>query len=55
MYAEAFKRLSPVIVELGVDKSQSTRVFLNVIADNNNSRLISIDIKDFRNAVKSEN
>ena len=55
MHTEAFKRYSPVIVELGVDKGQSTRVFLNAIADKNNSRLISIDIKDCKDAVKSEN
>ena len=55
MHAEAFKRHNPLIVELGVDKGQSTRVFLNAISDKNNSRLISIDIKDCKDAVRSEN
>jgi predicted O-methyltransferase YrrM len=55
MHAEASKRQSPVIVELGVDKGQSTRIFLNAISEKNNSRLISIDIKDCKDAVKSDN
>ena len=55
MHTEASKRLDPIIVELGVDKGQSTRVFLNAICEKNNSRLISVDIKDCKGAVKSEN
>ena len=55
MHSEAIKRESPVIVELGVDKGQSTRVFLNAITDKPNARLISIDIKDCKDAVKSDN
>ena len=54
MHAEVLKRTSPTIVELGVDKGQSTRVFLNAISEKNNSRLISIDIRDCKDAVKSD-
>jgi len=54
MHAEASKRSTPIIVELGVDKGQSTRVFLNAISEKKNSRLISIDIRDCKDAVKSE-
>ena len=54
MHAEALKRSTPIIVELGVDKGQSTRVFLNAISEKKNSRLISIDIRDCKDAVKSD-
>ncbi len=55
MHKEASKRDRPIILELGVDKGQSTRVFLNAINDKANAKLISIDIKDCKEAVKSEN
>ena len=55
MHSEALKRDRPIIVELGVDKGQSTRVFLNAIDNKTNARLISIDIKDCKDAVKSTN
>ena len=55
MHLEAFKRENPIIVELGVDKGQSTRVFLNAINDKPKARLISIDIRDCKQAVKSSN
>ena len=55
MHSEALKRDRPIIVELGVDKGQSTRVFLNAIDNKTNARLISIDIKDCKDAVKSSN
>ena len=54
MHAEALKRTNPIIVELGVDKGQSTRVFLNAISEKSNSRLISIDIRDCKDAVISD-
>ena len=54
MHVEALKRPSPIIVELGVDQGQSTRVFLNAISEKKNSRLISIDIRDCKDAVKSD-
>ena len=55
MHFEAFKRDKPIIVELGVNKGRSTRVFLNAIDNKTNARLISIDIKDCKDAVKSTN
>ena len=54
MHAEALKRESPIIVELGVDKGQSTRVFLNAISEKSNSKLISIDIRDCSGAIESD-
>ena len=53
MHKEASRRENPIIVELGVDKGQSTRIFLNAISNKINSRLISIDIKDCKRAVES--
>ena len=53
MHKEISKRENPLIVELGVDKGQSTRVFLNAINNKINAKLISIDIKNCKNAVKS--
>jgi predicted O-methyltransferase YrrM len=49
MREEVIKRRSPIIVELGVDKGQSTKVFLNSICNKKNGKLISIDIKDCSN------
>ena len=54
MHSAASLIESPVIVELGVDKGQSTKVFLNAISGKINSKLISIDILDCSNAVKSD-
>jgi len=54
MHAEAMNRTNPIIVELGVDKGQSTRIFLNAISEKSNSRLISVDIRDCKDAVKSD-
>ncbi|MDB2591532.1 class I SAM-dependent methyltransferase [Candidatus Pelagibacter bacterium] len=54
MHAEAMSRTNPIIVELGVDKGQSTRIFLNAISEKSNSRLISVDIRDCKDAVKSD-
>jgi predicted O-methyltransferase YrrM len=53
LHNEAIKREDPIIVELGVDKGQSTRVFLNAISEKKNSKLISVDIKDCSNAAVS--
>ncbi len=53
MHTEVTKRESPLIVELGVDKGQSTRVFLNAISHKINAKLISVDIKDCKDAVNS--
>jgi len=47
-------KVDPVIVELGVDQGQSTKVFLNAIAEKSNAKLISIDIKNCNNAADAE-
>ena len=47
-------KVDPIIVELGVDQGQSTKVFLNAIAEKSNAKLISIDIKNCNNAVDAE-
>ena len=39
-------RKSPVVLELGVDRGQSTKVFLNAINNKPLSTLISVDIRD---------
>ena len=36
----------PLVVELGVDRGQSTKIFLNAINDKAGAKLISLDIKD---------
>lgn len=46
MHNEVTKRESPVILELGVDRGQSTKVFLNAIHNKPESHLISVDIRD---------
>ena len=46
LYKEASKRESLHIVELGVDKGHSTKVFLNAINEKENSFLTSVDILD---------
>ena len=53
MHASVLLMEKPVIVELGVDKGQSTKVFLNAISGKPNSKLISIDIYDCKDAIKS--
>ena len=53
MHNEALKKKELIIVELGVDRGQSTKVFLNAICKKKNSKLISIDIRDCSNAAKS--
>lgn len=55
MHNEASKRENPIIVELGVDQGQSTKVFLNAISEKPNAKLISIDILDCKDAAKSDN
>ena len=46
LHKEVLKRKSPLIVELGVDRGQSTKVFLNAIKEKEEAALISIDIRD---------
>ena len=53
MHAEISSRESPIILELGVDRGQSTKVFLNAIDNKPSSRLISVDIRDCSNVSSS--
>ena len=46
MHSEVASRKSPIVLELGVDRGQSTKVFLNAINDKSSSHLISVDIRD---------
>jgi predicted O-methyltransferase YrrM len=55
MHKESMSRKSPIIVELGVDKGHSTRVFLNSIDDKPDATLISVDIRDCSGAVECDN
>lgn len=54
LYEEVKRRTNPLIVELGVDKGLSTRVFLNAINEKKDSKLISIDIADCSQVCKSK-
>jgi len=54
LHQEVKLKVDPLIVELGVEKGQSTKVFLNAIEGKSNAKLISIDIKDCRSAVDAE-
>ena len=53
LYEEAHKRKNLHIVELGVDKGFSTKVFLSAINDKSDSKLTSIDINDCSNVCNS--
>ena len=55
LHKEVKLKVDPLVVELGVDKGQSTKVFLNAIEDKSNAKLISIDIKNCSDAVDAEN
>ena len=46
MHSEVSKRKSPLVLELGVDRGQSTKVFLNAINGKSSAHLVSIDIRD---------
>ena len=54
LHQEAKLKVDPLVVEFGVDKGQSTKVFLNAIQGKSNAKLISIDIKNCRSAVDAE-
>ena len=51
LHKETELKESPLIVELGVDRGQSTKVFLNAIDGKESATLISIDINDCRSAI----
>ena len=46
LHVAASCRNDLTILELGVDRGQSTKVFLNAIAEMHNSHLVSVDIRD---------
>jgi predicted O-methyltransferase YrrM len=54
LHAEAARRDSVTILELGVDFGQSTRIFLNAIDGKPQARLISVDIRDCAKAAASD-
>jgi predicted O-methyltransferase YrrM len=54
MHKEVRDRERPVIVELGVNAGNSTKVFLNAIADKPDARLVSVDIRDCSAAASSD-
>tara|TARA_X000000950_G_scaffold289243_2_gene411195 strand:- start:16798 stop:17562 length:765 start_codon:yes stop_codon:yes gene_type:complete len=55
MHRETSLKDNPLIVELGVDRGQSTKIFINSIDEKKNAKLISVDIKDCKDAVNDEN
>lgn len=54
LHAEAAGRPAPVILELGVDFGQSTRIFLNAIHGKPGAQLVSVDILDCSRAAVSD-
>lgn len=54
MHQEVWKRERPVVVELGVNAGNSTKVFLNALADKPDARLVSVDIRDCSAAAQSD-
>jgi len=46
IHNEVSKRKSPIILELGVDRGQSTKVILNAIFAKSSAHLVSVDIRD---------
>ena len=53
LHKEAASRDAATILELGVDRGQSTKVFLNAIEPKAASRLFSVDIRDCSSAARS--
>ena len=54
LHEEVFKRISPTVLELGVDRGQSTKVFLNALNSKSNAKLVSVDIRDCSKVAKSK-
>lgn len=54
LHKDAIKRENPIIVELGVDRGSSTKIFLNAISNKSNASLISVDIADCSSAARSD-
>ena len=55
LHADASQRENPIILELGVDRGASTKIFLNAIDNKPSASLISVDIEDCSNAASSSN
>ena len=55
LHKETELKSNPLIVELGVDRGQSTKIFLNAIDGKDDAKLISVDIRDCRKAVDDKN
>ena len=54
LHADASQRENPIILELGVERGASTKIFLNAIANKPSASLISVDIEDCSSAASSE-
>jgi len=54
IHAEVAQRKSPIVLELGVDRGQSTKVILNAISKKKDSHLISVDIRDCSTISRSD-
>lgn len=46
LHTEVIGRKDAVVLELGVDRGQSTKIFLNAVDGKPSSRLVSVDIRD---------
>lgn len=53
LYRSTLDFKAPIILELGVDKGNSTKIFIDSIKNKKNSKLISVDIKDCGNVLQS--
>ena len=53
LYRSTLDFKAPIILELGVDKGNSTKIFIDSIKNKENSKLISVDIKDCSNVLQS--
>ena len=54
MHAEVSRRKDVVVLELGVDRGQSTKAFLNAIDRKQSSYLVSVDIRDCSSVSNSD-
>ena len=54
LHTDASQRENPIILELGVERGASTKIFLNAISNKPSALLISVDIEDCSSAASSE-
>ena len=54
IHNEVAVRKSPIVLELGVDRGQSTKVILNAINNKKDAHLVSVDIRDCSSISLSE-